>query len=246
MTNTPSLRAITFVAFASLIGASTVRAQPGSQSSDEPVGEGATTAPNAPEQARSEDLVDATWAARREYHRQLRSVDLSAIGTATSSVSLGVYAVTRDAPFTRGLGGATLAFGGVQLISSLVFTLRSQRGMSPERAPDTFREGDPYTRELEGAEHHADQFVAYLTTDTSVITAGLATALVGVARNKEVVQGVGIGIASQGVVTLLLDLLHQDQGRRYLRTLRGLDPRLSVVAIPGGGSTWALSVAWTR
>lgn len=191
------------------------------------------------------DIVEATWTARREYHRQLRSTDLSELSSGAASIGLGAYALSRDAPFTRGLGGANVAAGGIHLISGILYTIRSQRGMSPERAPEEFREGDPYTRELEHMEHRADLWIAILTSDASIVTAGLTTALAGHAREKPVVQGVGIGLASQGVLTLLLDLVHQDQGRRYLRTLRDLNPQLTVSRTHAGTTVFA-GVAFVR
>lgn len=248
MKSTRPLRHLAYVTLAIFVGASSVRAQdaPDASAADDgtPTVDPATT--SATEAAPPTDIVEATWAARREYHRQLRSVDLSSLGTAASSISLGAYSLTRDAPFTRGLGAATLVGGSTQLIFGIVFTIRSQRAMSPERAPDEFREGDPYTRELEGAEHRQDLFLAYLSTDAGIISAGITTALAGVAREKAATQGVGIGIASQGVVSLLIDLSHQDQGRRYLRTLRALNPALTVTRNVDGGRTVLASLSWTR
>lgn len=236
----------TYITLVTLLGVSGARAQTSSETepTDASAAEAASTEP-APETP-AMDIVDATWAARLEYHRQHRSADLSEVGSAAASISLGVYSLTRDAPFTRGLGGMTLAGGSIHLISGIIYTIRSQRGMGPERAPDEFREGDPYARELEDAEHKQDLFLAILTADASLITAGITTALVGVQREKPVVQGVGLALASQGLLTLVIDLSHQDQGRRYLRTLRELNPALTVTPTANSGASVVASVSFSR
>jgi hypothetical protein len=235
---------LTYITLVTFVGVRAAHAQPINE--PEPSEAEAPASASTESPAPAVDIVEATWTARREYQRQHRTVDLSELGSAAASISLGAYSLTRDAPFTRGLGGMTLAGGSIHLVSGIIYTIRSQRGVSPERAPDEFREGDPYARELEEAEHRQDLFLAVLSADASTITAGLTTALVGVQRDKPVVQGVGIALASQGVLTLLLDLSHQDQGRRYLRALRELNPALTVMPAPGGGATVTASLAWVR
>ncbi len=184
--------------------------------------------------AQGDDEAEAAWAERRAYHRALRRVDLAEIGVAVGSVAFGGYAVSRDDPFLRGFGGAFLAGGGVHLASGIAYTIRSQRGLRPRLAPASFRQGDPLGRELASAERHAARFILVLMTDAGVIAGGLATAIAGYARERDVVQGVGFGVAAQGVATLLLDLAHQNQGRVHLGALRDLDLRVSVQPVPGG------------
>lgn len=174
----------------------------------------------------AEGAMRATWDARIEYHRQLRSTDLSELSSAAAAIGFGSYSLTRDEGFSRGMGGALVGAGGVHLISGIVFTIRSQRALNAAEPTEAFREGDPLARELEDAEHRSDLFLAILLSDASAISGALTTAVVGIARDKPVTQGVGLGLASQGVLTLILDLTHQDQGRRYLRTLRNLQLRV--------------------
>jgi hypothetical protein len=192
-----------------------------------------------------DDEAEAAWAQRRAYHRALRRVDLAELGFGAGSVAFGAYAVSRDDPFLRGFGAAFLAGGGVHLASGIAYTIRSQRGLRPRLAPASFRRGDPLGRELASAERHASRFIVFLMTDAGVIAGGLATAIAGYAREREVVQGVGFGLAAQGIATLVLDLVHQNQGRVHLEALRDLDLQLSVYPVPGGRA-WIASVAWWR
>jgi hypothetical protein len=76
-----------------------------------------------------------------------------------------------------------------------------------------------------------------MVLESVLIVGGATTAVVAAQKNCcRTLQGVGLGLAAQSAVTLMLDLFALARARDYADSLRRFEPPASAAPSPGGAA----------
>ena len=172
----------------------------------------------------------ASGAARQQYLRDYyRGERLSGfvpfVGSGAGSLVAGTLLIASNTDFGRAAGWTNLGFGVLEVVAGLYFALSSY---GKERALDEALT----TNAAEFAKHERDR-VARITNRFQPILLAVEGALsigggtfagIGALRKDEVMLGVGIGFAVQGLVMFLLDWAVLDRASAYSTALSMFRP----------------------
>ena len=162
----------------------------------------------------------------RDYYRGERlSGFVPFVGSGAGSLVAGTLLIASNTDFGRAAGWTNLGFGVLEVVAGLYFALSSY---GKERALDEALT----TNAAEFAKHERDR-VARITNRFQPILLAVEGALsvgggvfagIGALRRDEVMLGVGIGFAVQGLVMFLLDWAVLDRASAYSTALSMFQP----------------------
>jgi hypothetical protein len=148
------------------------------------------------------------------------------------SITLGSLALASDSDVARGTGYPMLAVGAIQLGAGVVSWISPPRRLRRARAavavdPEAYRvaERKRMGRVVVG-------FRALRVAEVAMMVIGAGLAIGGARTDRDLLVGIGGGIAFQGLAMLALDAPAEERAARYVE-------RLSVSIAPGG-----VAVGW--
>ncbi len=162
-----------------------------------------------------------------DYSRgERRSGFVPFVGSGVGSLVAGTLLVTSNTEFGRGAGWVNIGFGALEVIAGLYFALSSY---GKERALDEALTANPaeFARsERERVARITGRFQPILLAVEAAISAGGGVmAGVGALRRDELMLGLGVGFAVQGLVMFLLDWAVLDRASSYATALSMFRPR---------------------
>jgi hypothetical protein len=149
-------------------------------------------------------------------------------GTGVLAATAGAYLVTRDTDFERGLGWPLLVMGGLEAIGATVYAYQvgseiDHYGAALARDPAAYR-----TEEADHIRGTSSRFVIYRITELSLTLGGAAALGYGLATNRDVWKGAGLGVAALALPFFVIDSVNDARAKRYLDRVESFHPTLSV------------------
>jgi hypothetical protein len=145
-------------------------------------------------------------------------------GAGLAAGGVGALLVTRSDELARGAAYPLFGIGLVQLIVGAVVFLRTDAQVARldqqlAKDPAAFKKEE--SARIKGVN---TQFIALAIIESVLIAGGTATAIVAAQKDCcRTLQGIGLGLAGQGAVTLALDLFAAARAREYTDNLRRFD-----------------------
>lgn len=137
------------------------------------------------------------------------------MGLGGASLAGGGVLVTRDASALRGSALPLIGVGLIQLGVGLGVFLRTDR----QRAEllDVLQADPARFAALEGArmDRVGRWFAVYKVAEAALVAGGLGAAAYGVLRRDDLALGIGVGLAVQAAILLVLDLFAEARAHRY-------------------------------
>lgn len=158
-----------------------------------------------------EDYLDA----ERAESRLFVGMGVLAVGGGTAALAAS------DRDFLRGAGPPLIGVGLIQLVVGGSVWWRTERQKAELRSLILSDPARYVSEETARMKVVNDNFVIYRWTELSLLGAGVATAGVGRALDKEFVTGLGVGLAFQSAVMLTLDYFAEKRGREYADQVAG-------------------------
>jgi hypothetical protein len=147
------------------------------------------------------------------------------VGSGVGSLVAGSLLLTGNTDFGRGAGWVNLSFGVLEVVAGLYFALSSY---GKERALDealTANPADFARTERERVARITNRFQPILlAVEGALSVGGGAFAGVGALRHDELMLGLGVGFAIQGLVMFLLDWAVLDRASAYATALSVFRP----------------------
>jgi hypothetical protein len=176
-----------------------------------------------------EPSLTPTDAIRVHLHDYYRGERLSGfvpfVGSGVGSLVAGSLLLTGNTDFGRGAGWVNLSFGVLEVVAGLYFALSSY---GKERALDealTASPADFARSERERVARITNRFQPILlAVEGALSVGGGAFAGVGALRHDELMLGLGVGFAIQGLVMFLLDWAVLDRASAYATALSVFRP----------------------
>jgi hypothetical protein len=166
------------------------------------------------------------------------AIILMAIGMLGLSAGSGMLAFSNDRR-VRGAAYPTLLFGVVQLTAG-AFTFAHVEGHRQAAQNAAFGDRQAFVRSESARSRAAiDSFVIVEIVEIAIIAGGVTTAALSSARSRHTLQGVGLGLASQALITMTWDLTAHARASRYLEAVGSLDISAGV-----GSQGSTLTIGW--
>jgi hypothetical protein len=142
------------------------------------------------------------------------------VGVGAASLGVGGWALTRDDPFTQGMGYPLVAVGGVQLAVGAVYLALTpgvhRRGRATLRA-DVARYRAEEGARIDGV---VRLFPWFLGADGAAVASGGVALAIGLADGDARLAGVGVGLLAAGALQLALDATALVFARRHQQGVR--------------------------
>lgn len=185
--------------------------------------------------AAAADISDALHA---YYAAEKSALPATAAASALAAVFGGVL-LRRKQGVARGFGLPLLLIGGATSVGSLVYL--SQIDGRHAYYADLLQQSPAFYRQMEGAHLAAMQadFKRIIWIDSSIASAGLGLAVVGVARNKRFVQGLGMGTLISAAALSALEIHNSHRASEYMNAFHSFDAHTSLQV---GGDLKSLSL----
>lgn len=150
------------------------------------------------------------------------------MGSGAASIGGGVFALTRTTGFSRGLGWTTISLGAVEIFGVGIYALGLDSKID-ELSGQLARDPAGYRRdELPRVEGVKSRFVAYRFTEIGILAVGAGLATYGFAKPSPTFQGVGIGLAGEAALLLVLDYFAERRAHTYADQIRAFTPSVSL------------------
>jgi hypothetical protein len=165
-------------------------------------------------------------------------------GLGAAAAASGAYLATREGDFPRGLGWSWVAMGGLELVGAVAYVF--QVGAEVDRYGATLAH-DPGEYRVEESDHirgTSSRFVVYRAVELTLVLAGAGAAVYGLAANRDVWKGTGLGVLSLTLPLAVIDTFNNARASRYLDELKRFQPSVSVQP-NGGDRAWVVSIGAT-
>lgn len=168
---------------------------------------------------------EAMKALMHTYYDGERSQIIPFGGVAIGNLTTGALLLTGDSALTHAAAGPVIAFGAVELLAGLFFTIRA----GPHLAHlDQLLVDNPqeFVRTERVRTHRIrDLFQpALLIAEGVIAVGGGVMAGIGAKRNLPTVEGIGLGLLVEAVVLFVLDWAVLDRARAYATALDAFEP----------------------
>lgn len=148
------------------------------------------------------------------------------------SITLGSLGLASDSDLARGMGYPMLAVGAIQLGAGVVSWISPPRRLRRARAAVAVDAEAYRVAERKRMGRVVVGFRALRVAEVAMMVIGAGLAIGGARTDRDVLVGIGGGIAFQGLAMLALDAPAEGRAERYVE-------RLSVSVAPGG-----VAVGW--
>jgi hypothetical protein len=177
------------------------------------------------------------------------------VGAGALHAGAGVYSLTRDGDFAKSFGWSSIILGALTAIGGggYGFTVAPRAKYFEDLAvKDRVRYVKEESEHIQGTNDRFALYLGFEITET-IVGAGLTT--YGFVQDKDVVKGIGLATAIQGVSLLALDIpgalraqSYRDRVKAFGQKTQGKStgplPRPRVGVVPGSGERpWLFSVA---
>lgn len=165
--------------------------------------------------ARADGSVEAPL---REYFAGEQAEGYAWFALGAPALAVGGALVGRSDDLSRGLSYPLLAFGAIQLLAGL-WLLGVTEGRV-ERYHRAIVAGEPVREREQARLRGLDRSFAILKwSEVGLLVAGAATAVAGLATGRDLATGIGIAVAVESAIMLILDGLAARRARRYAAAL---------------------------
>ncbi len=162
-------------------------------------------------------------------------------GLGAAAAGTGAYLATRSSDFARGLGWSWIGMGAVEAVGAVGYAIQVHRETGHYEAllaRDPVRYRSEETVHMRGTK---SRFVAYRIIELGLTVAGGAMAAYGLAADKDVWKGAGLGIGSLSLPFLVIDTVNDARASRHLRQVETYQPSLGVGPVGNRGLALSLS-----
>jgi hypothetical protein len=192
-----------------------------------------------PAAAQSEPTIDRARMAAdmRTYFGGEKGAGPLFFGAGLTGVGGGTLMALKGSDIVQGVGFPLIGIGLVQGIVGATLLLRTDEQVAELDAqlatdPAAFKRDE--SKRIDGVK---TSLYALMILESVLIMGGAATAVVAAQKNCcRTLQGVGLGLAAQSAVTLMLDLFALARAREYADSLRRFEPPASAAPSPGGAA----------
>ncbi len=147
------------------------------------------------------------------------------VGSGVGSIVAGSLLIGGNTPFGRGAGWVNLSFGVLEVVAGLYFAFSSYGKESSLDAALTANPAEFATSERARVARITNRFQPILLAVEAAISAGGGVvAGMGALKNDELMLGLGVGFAIQGLVMFLLDWAVLDRASAYSTALSMFRP----------------------
>lgn len=150
------------------------------------------------------------------------------VGAGLLSLGGGALLLSREGGIEQGAGATFAIMGGTLTLFGVVYG-SSLPGLRRDLGAKLAKDPAGYDREetarMQGI---VDRFYLYRWAEIAIGATGVGLLVGGLAAEEDVVAGVGIGLASEASVLLVLDALVEARGHRYLEQLDSWKPSAAV------------------
>lgn len=190
----------------------------------------------APSNAHAQSLDPEVTTAMHAYYRGEQRQGIVFMGVGAAGIAGGTALLFVENDRARAAAGPLLGFGLIELVAGIAFFARADgqiatRDALIRRDPAGFMRAER-TRMLTVN----SQLRMLEVIETVIALGGTATALVGAATRNEIAVGLGVGLALEGGVMLMLDRFEHLRAHRFLDTLEAHAPSLGVTPLTGGAA----------
>lgn len=180
----------------------------------------------------------------RSYYRSEMVSAFVFVGFGAAQAGGGAAVLTQSGDFARGFGWASILEGGVTLLGGAGYGIAVKiRGDYYTGLADT--DGEKF--KLEEGEHiHGtnSRFLLYLGGELAEAVGGAGVASYGFATDNDLMKGIGLATAIQGLGLFIIDLPGFLRAKEYADQVRRFDAKVGIA--PGGqGRPWAATVGGT-
>jgi hypothetical protein len=145
-------------------------------------------------------------------------------GVGLAGLGTGAFLLTRDDDVARGASIPILAVGAIETIIGAVLLIRTD-GQIRERRRRIATEPGPFrTEELARIEGVNSSFRVLFWTELALVVGGTTTAILASLNDAPFWEGIGIGLAAQAAIALVLDLFAAARATRYSEALSDFEP----------------------
>jgi hypothetical protein len=165
-------------------------------------------------------------------------------GLGAAAAASGAYLVTREGDFPRALGWSWVAMGGLELVGAVAYMF--QVGAEIDRYGAALAQ-DPAGYRAEESDHirgTSSRFVVYRAVELSLVVAGAGAAVYGLAANRDLWRGTGVGVLSLSLPLAVIDTFNNARASRYLDEVKRFQPSVGVQS-GGAYKGWVVSVGAT-
>jgi hypothetical protein len=149
----------------------------------------------------------------------------------------GTVMALRGGDITQGAGFPLIGIGVVQGIVGATLLLRTDKQVASLDAqlakdPAAFKRDE--SKRMDGV---TTTLFALMLVESALIVGGATTAVVAAQKDCcRTLQGVGLGLAAQSAVTLMIDLFAFARAREYADRVRRFEPSAGPAPSPGGSA----------
>jgi hypothetical protein len=194
-----------------------------------------------PAEAQSEPGIARMTADMHTYFDGEKHAGPVFFGAGLLGVGAGTGMVIRGGDIVRGAGFPLIGIGLVQSIVGATLLLRTDTQVARLDAqlakdPAAFKRDE--SKRIDGVNK---SLYLLMVLESALIVGGATTAVVASQKDCcKTLQGVGLGLAAQSAVTLMLDLFALARAREYADSLRRFDPPPASARAPGGSAPMSL------
>jgi hypothetical protein len=180
-------------------------------------------------------------AVTRSYYATEMTTSFLFVGYGAVTAGAGAVALTEGGDFARGFGLSSLILGGVTMLGGAGYGLAVEvRGdyyaSLAQRDPARFKREE--SERLRGT---TSRFALYLGSEIVETLAGIGLATYGLAANNDLIKGIGMGAALQGIGLFVIDAPGAGRASKYQDEVRRFNPQIGV-SVGGSGRPWAATI----
>jgi len=161
------------------------------------------------------------------------------IGLGTGALIFGAFALTGKKDFLKGAAYPVIGLGLIQLTVGMAILLRTDSQLATLQTQLTNEPTKYKQEEFKRMQVVNYWFDIYKILEISLLVGGVATAVIANNANNEFVAGVGVGLAAESALMLVLDFFAESRADLYTEQIGNLQ-----VYLLQDRMTDSLAMAW--
>jgi hypothetical protein len=168
------------------------------------------------------------------YYASEKEIAATFVSIGMASTVAGGAMFASESEFARGLGGSFLVLGALQTIGAGFYGFQVDAQLA--YFSSVLARSEWRFKEEESAHIHGttSRFTLYRLSELGLAIAGAGVAAYGFAADRDVWKGIGVGVASQATLFLVIDSFGAARAHAYEERVRTFSP--SLVVCPYGAS----------
>jgi hypothetical protein len=197
-----------------------------------------------PSEARADEassLHAQMEATTRSYYATEMTTSFLFVGYGAVTAGAGAVALTEPGDFARGFGLSSLILGGVTMLGGAGYGL-AVKVRGDYYASLAHQDSAQFKREeSERIRGTTSRFALYLGSEIAETLVGIGLATYGLAANNDLIKGIGMGAALQGIGLFVIDAPGAGRASKYEDEVRRFNPKIGV-SLGGNGRPWAATI----